>query len=118
MAAGGRIVNISSTVTRVMLPNYALYGASKGAVEQLTRALAKELGPQAITVNCLAPGPTDTALFRQGKSVEQIERLAAMAAFNRLGTPEDIASAVALLVSADAGWITGQTICANGGFAA
>ncbi len=115
---GGRIINISSTVTRVMLPDYGLYGASKGAVEQLTKSLAKELGPRDITVNCLSPGPTDTELFREGKTEEQIETLAQMAAFGRLGTPEEIASAVLLLVSKEAAWITGQTICANGGLAA
>lgn len=118
LADGGRIINISSTVTRVMLPNYGLYAASKGAIEQLTKSLAKELGPRNITVNNLSPGPTDTELFRHGKTEQQIDVLAGMAAFNRLGTPEDIANAVLLLTADEAGWITGQTICANGGFAA
>ena len=118
LAAGGRIINISTSVTKMMLPNYSLYAASKGAVEELTKSLAKELGPRGITVNAISPGPTDTELFRSGKTEQQIAGMAAMAAFNRLGTPDDIAGAVALLASADAGWISGQDICANGGFTA
>ena len=118
LADGGRIVNISTSVTKMMLPNYGLYAASKGAVEQLTKVLAKELGPRGITVNAISPGPTDTELFRNGKTEQQIRQMAAMAVFHRLGTPEDIANAVALLVSHEAGWISGQDICANGGFTA
>ena len=118
LADGGRIINITSTVTRVMLPEYAAYAASKAAIEQLTRVLAKELGTRGISVNAIAPGPTDTELFRAGKTEQQVAMLAGMAAFKRLGTPEDIANVVALLANADSGWITGQTICANGGFAA
>ncbi|SDZ93636.1 3-oxoacyl-[acyl-carrier protein] reductase [Desulfuromusa kysingii] len=118
LADGGRIINISTSVTKMMLPNYGLYAASKGAVEELTKVLAKELGARGITVNAISPGPTDTDLFRQGKSEEQIRQLGSMAAFNRIGTPEDIAGAVALLASPESGWITGQDICANGGLTA
>jgi 3-oxoacyl-[acyl-carrier protein] reductase len=116
MRHGGRIVNIGSTVTRFMLPYYGTYAAGKGAVEQLTRVLAKELGSRKITVNTIAPGPTDTELFREGKSEEQVATLAEMSAFGRLGTPEDIARVVALVCSADSGWVSGQTIFVNGGF--
>ncbi len=114
---GGRIINISSTVTRVMLPLYGPYAATKGAVDQITRVLARELGHKEITVNAISPGPTDTELFREGKSAEQIQMMANMSAFGRIGTPEDIAGAVALLVKNDAQWITGQNIFVNGGFA-
>ena len=118
MADGGRIINISSTVTKVMLPTYGGYAASKGAVDQITKVLARELGERNIAVNGIAPGPVDTSLFRRGKTEEQIASLASMAAFGRIGTVEDIADCVSLLVSDESGWITGQTICANGGFAA
>ncbi|MEE4112134.1 MAG: glucose 1-dehydrogenase [Desulfobacteraceae bacterium] len=118
MADGGRIVNISSSVTRVLMAEYGPYAATKGAVDQITRVLAKELGPRGITVNAISPGPTDTELFRKGKTREQIEGFAQAAALGRIGTPADIADAVALLVVEGAGWITGQNLCANGGFVA
>ena len=118
MADGGKIVNISSSVTKVMLPTYGAYGATKGAVEQITKVLAKELGHKKIAVNSISPGPVDTELFRQGKSEQQIQNLADMAAFGRIGTPDDIADAVTLLVSDAAGWISGQNLCVNGGFVA
>lgn len=118
MADGGTIINISSTVTKVMMPNYGLYSASKGAVEQITKVLAKELGVRNITVNTVSPGPVDTELFRKDKSTEQIEQLARMSPFGRIGTPADIADTVEFLISAKSGWVTGQNICANGGFTA
>jgi 3-oxoacyl-[acyl-carrier protein] reductase len=114
---GGRIINLSSSVTRLMLPTYSAYSASKAAVEQLTRVLAKEVGLRQITVNAVAPGPTDTELFREGKSENQIQQLSQMAALGRLGQPTDIGDAVVFLASEEAKWITGQTIFANGGFA-
>lgn len=118
MADNGCIINIGSTVTRVMLPTYGAYAATKGAVEQITKVLAKELGPRAIRVNTLSPGPVDTELFRAGKTDEQIRQLAGLAALGRIGTPEDIADMVGLLVDPQAGWVTGQNILVNGGFAA
>lgn len=118
MADGGKIINISSSVTKVMMPTYGAYAATKGAVEQITKVLAKELGHKKIAVNTVSPGPVDTELFRYGKSEEQIKGLANMAAFGRIGTPQDIADAVALLVSDEAGWVSGQNLCANGGFVA
>ncbi|MGP9557686.1 SDR family oxidoreductase [Psychrobacter sp. AOP7-A1-24] len=114
---GGRIVNLSSTTTRMMLPTYGTYCATKGAVEQMTRVFAKEIGGRGITVNAVSPGPTDTELFNQEKSDETIEKLASMSAFNRIGEPVDIARVVAFLVSEEAAWITGQNIGANGGVA-
>jgi 3-oxoacyl-[acyl-carrier protein] reductase len=113
---GGRIINVSSAVTRMMLPGYGIYAASKGAVDQITRVLAKELGERRITVNAVAPGPVDTELFRDGKTEEQVQQMAQMAALGRVGEVEDIADLVAFLASDDARWITGQTIHVNGGF--
>ncbi len=112
----GRIINISSAVTRMVLAAYSIYAASKGAVDQITRVLAKELGGRHITVNAVAPGPVDTELFRDGKSDEQIQLMAQMAALGRVGEVQDIADAVAFLASDDARWITGQCIHVNGGF--
>jgi 3-oxoacyl-[acyl-carrier protein] reductase len=94
---------------------YAAYVATKGAVEQFSHVLAKELGPRNITVNVVSPGPTDTELFGEGKTEEQKQRFARMAALGRLGQPQDIADMVALLVGEDARWITGQNLRAKGG---
>lgn len=115
MADGGRIINFSSSTTAMMIPGYATYVATKGAVEQLSHVLAKELGPRGITVNVVSPGPTDTELFGQGKTEEQKQGFARMAALGRLGQPEDIAAAVSMLVSPDAAWVTGQNLRVNGG---
>lgn len=115
MQSGGAILNFSSSTTAMMLPTYATYCATKGAVEQLTHVLAKELGTKSITVNCISPGPTETELFFDGKSPETIQRLSALAAFGRLGTPGEIADVVSFLAGPQARWITGQNIRVNGG---
>ncbi|MBP1960838.1 SDR family oxidoreductase [Paenibacillus aceris] len=116
MEKGGTIVNLSTSVSGAMLPTYSVYAATKGAVEQLTRQLAKEFGPKDIVINCIAPGQVATELFLKGKSPELVDSFRRMNAFGRLGEPEDIANALELLVSDKARWITGQTIRVNGGF--
>jgi 3-oxoacyl-[acyl-carrier protein] reductase len=98
-----------------LLPGYSAYVATKAGVEAMTAILAKELRGKNITVNAVAPGPTATALFLDGKTPELIERLAKMTPLERLGQPEDIASAVSFLAGPDGGWINGQTLRANGG---
>ena len=115
LADHGRIVNISSTVTRVMMPKYGVYAATKAAVEQLTRIFAREVGKRGITANAILPGPVDTELFRTGKTGADIERMAAMAALGRIGETDDIAQVVLFLVSDEGRWITGQAIGVNGG---
>ncbi|MGE4799850.1 SDR family oxidoreductase [Yersinia hibernica] len=112
---GGRIVNFSTSVVGLKLEKYAVYAATKAAVETMTAILAKEMRGRNITVNAVAPGPTATDLFLQGKPAELIEKMAQMTPLERLGTPEDIAAAVSFLVGKDGGWINGQVLRANGG---
>jgi 3-oxoacyl-[acyl-carrier protein] reductase len=112
---GGRIVNFSSSVVGLLQPGYAAYAATKAAIEATTMVLARELRGRQVTVNAIAPGPTATDLFLDGKSPELVDRLAKLAPLERLGTPDDIAAAVAFLVGADGGWINGQVLRANGG---
>ena len=115
MRDGGRIVNFSTSVVGTKLETYGVYAATKSAVETMTAILSKELPGRRITVNAVAPGPTATDLFLNGKSPEVIDRLAKMNPMERLGTPADIASVVSFLVGPDGGWINGQVLRANGG---
>lgn len=112
---GGSIVNFSSSVVGLAFPEYAAYAASKGAVEAMTLIMARELRGRDVTVNTVAPGPTATDLFLDGKAEETIERLASQPPLERLGTPEDIAAAVAFLAGPAGHWVNGQVIRANGG---
>ncbi|RJG12063.1 SDR family oxidoreductase [Pseudomonas cavernicola] len=114
---GGRIVNFSSTTLALNLPGYAVYNATKAAVEAFTHVFAKELRGRNITVNAVAPGPIATDLFLHGKSEEQIQQFAKMPPLQRLGQPEDIAGVVVFLVGRDGGWVNGQILRANGGLA-
>jgi len=112
---GGRIINFSTSVIGLALPGYAVYAATKSAIETMTNILAKELRGKAITVNAVAPGPTATDLFLNGKTPEQVERLARMAPLERLGQPEDIAAMVSVLAGPQGAWVNGQTVRVNGG---
>ena len=113
----GRVINFSTTALHLKLPGYAVYNATKAAVEAMTAVYAKELRGRHITVNAVAPGPVATELFLNGKSDEQIAQFAKMPPLERLGQPDDIAGVVSFLAGRDSGWVDGQTIRANGGLA-
>jgi 3-oxoacyl-[acyl-carrier protein] reductase len=112
--SGGAIINFSTSITKIALPTYAAYAASKGAVDAMTLILARELRGRDITVNAVAPGPTATPLFLEGKEQSVIDHMASMAPLERLGTPADVAEAVAFLAG-PARWVNGQVLYANGG---
>ncbi|MDR3480724.1 MAG: SDR family oxidoreductase [Burkholderiaceae bacterium] len=114
---GGRIINLSSTTLALNMPGYAVYNATKAAIESFTKVFAKELRGRNITVNAVAPGPIATSLFLDGKTEEQIQTFAKMPPLQRLGQPDDIASVVAFLAGPDSGWVNGQILRANGGVA-
>lgn len=111
---GGAIINVSSSVMGLRFPQYGAYAMSKGGVEALTLILARELRGRDITVNVVAPGPTATALFLEGKDEATIDTLAKQAPLERIGSPGDIAEVISFLAG-PARWINGQTIRANGG---
>ena len=117
LADGGRILNLSSGLARFSLPGYAAYASMKGAVEVLTRYLAKELGPRGIAVNTIAPGAIETdfggGVVRDRPEINQF--VASVTAMGRAGLPDDIGGAIATLLRGDAGWMTGQRIEISGG---
>ncbi|WP_154793989.1 SDR family oxidoreductase [Occultella kanbiaonis] len=116
LRAGGAIINLSTSITRLQTPTYGAYAASKAAVEAMSLILARELRGRDITVNAVAPGPTATPLFFEGKSQELIEAIAAANPMGRLGAPEDTAEVVAFLAG-PARWVNGQVLHVNGGAA-
>ncbi|MGQ7310929.1 SDR family oxidoreductase [Microbacterium arabinogalactanolyticum] len=113
---GGAIINFSTSVTRTQFPTYGPYVGTKAAVESLSLILARELRGRDITVNAVAPGPTATPLFLEGKSDEAVQGLAKAVPLERLGQPDDIAETVAFLAG-PARWVNGQVIFTNGGLA-
>lgn len=115
LQSGGRIINLSTSVIALGLPGYALYAASKSAVETMSFVFAKELRGRNITVNCVAPGPTATDLFLEGKTEDQIKYLSGLSPLERLGQPEDIASTVSFLAGKDGQWVNAQVLRVNGG---
>ena len=117
VAEGGRIIAFSSSVLAKSFPTYGPYIASKAGVEGLVPVLANELRGRNITVNAVAPGPTGTDLFLNGKTPEQIAQLSKLAPLERLGQPEDIANVVSFLAGPGGSWVNAQILRANGGFA-
>jgi 3-oxoacyl-[acyl-carrier protein] reductase len=115
LRTGGRIINFSSSVVGLYQPTYGVYAATKAGVEAMTHVLSKELRGRNITVNSVAPGPTATDLFLNGKPQEVIDHLAKLAPLERLGQPQEIANTVAFLAGPDGAWINGQVLRANGG---
>lgn len=117
MPEGSHIVFISTTqatATTVTAP-YLLYNASKGAIEQMTRVMCKELAPKGICVNAVSPGPTGTDLFFKGKSEQMLKAIAGLNPRGRIGQPEEIAEAIVWLSGSSSSWINGQVVRANGG---
>ncbi|PWY76503.1 short-chain dehydrogenase/reductase-like protein sdr [Aspergillus sclerotioniger CBS 115572] len=116
---GARIILVSTTLCHASTvnPRYLLYLTTKGAVEQMVRVLAKELGPKEITINAVAPGPTDTALFSNGMSAPVLAAVKNLIPRGRLGTPEEVAEAMAFFSSPTSGWVSGQILRVNGGMA-
>ena len=111
---GGAIINFSTSVSKLQFPGYSAYAATKGAVNAMTLILAREMRGKDVTVNAIAPGPTATDLFLDGKNDNEIEALAKVSPLERLGTPEDIAESVAF-IAGPGRWVNGQIIYVNGG---
>ena len=119
MKTGSHIILLSTTLCHVstVTPNYLLYCSTKGAIEQMTKVLSKDLARKGISVNAVAPGPTGTELFYKGKSEQVLKMIASFNPHNRIGTPEEIADAIVFLGGEGSRWMTGQVLGINGGMA-
>ncbi|KAF9180260.1 hypothetical protein BGZ49_005025 [Haplosporangium sp. Z 27] len=117
LKSGARLIYVSTSLSSSSFvgPIHFLYCATKGAIEQMTRTLAKDLGAKGITVNCINPGPTDTDGFRDGKTEAQINMIAGSSPAKRLGQPDEIANSISFLASESSGWVNGQILRVNGG---
>ncbi|KAI8960631.1 hypothetical protein F5Y11DRAFT_358276 [Daldinia sp. FL1419] len=117
MSRGSHIIFLSTTLTTAstVMPGYLLYNSTKGAIEQMTRVISKDVGRKGILVNAVAPGPTGTELFFRGKSEELLKTIAGLSPQGRIGTPEEIAEVIVFL--AQSSWVSGQVVRANGGMA-
>ncbi|KAL4940290.1 hypothetical protein BDV06DRAFT_230431 [Aspergillus oleicola] len=117
--SGGRVILVSTGVTVLsnIAPAYLLYASAKAAVEQMARVMAKDLARSGILVNCIAPGPTTTGLFLEGKSDQMLKMVAGFSPFGRIGEPEEIANAVSFLCGKDSTWVSGQVLRVNGAMA-
>lgn len=113
---GGRIIFLTTSLAAAFKPGYGAYTASKAGVEAMTKILAKELKGTGITANCVAPGPTATELFLEGKSEERVKMIAESNPFGRIGETKDISPVVGFLASDSGEWVNGQIIRVNGGF--
>jgi len=116
-SAGGSVINIGSTISRIALPGSTVYTATKGAVDTITHVLSKELGPRKIRVNSINPGGVETegthAMGIIGSDMEK--NMVAQTPLGRLGQPDDIAAIAVFLASSDSGWLTGELLLASGG---
>ena len=117
MVPGSHIIFLSTTLctASTVQPNYLLYNSTKGAIEQMTRVMAKDLGKKQIYVNAVAPGPTATDLFFKGKNEQVLKMIAGLSPMNRIGGPEEIAETIAYLSGSR--WVSGQVVRVNGGMA-
>ena len=119
MPQGSHVVLISTTqcTASTVTPPYLLYNTTKGAIEQMTRVMSKDLATKGICVNAVAPGPTGTELFYKGKPEQMLKMIAGFSPMGRIGTPEEIAEAIVWLSGGQSRWVTGQVLRANGGLA-
>ncbi|KAL8749510.1 MAG: hypothetical protein Q9184_006783 [Pyrenodesmia sp. 2 TL-2023] len=116
MPPGSHVILLSTSlcINSAVLPHYLLYNTSKGAIEQMTRVMSKDLARKGIAVNAIAPGPTGTEMFYKGKSEEILKFIAAQSPFNRFGAPEELADAMAFFCGSDSRWVSGQILRVNG----